>query len=341
MKMLITGVAGFVGSSLSRSILKERSDTEVYGIDNFSFGYRERLSDIMAGIHFKECDVFDIESAFPGVKFDLIVHCAAIAPLPECQISSARALQQNVSACGAISDYALRHGVRDIVFFSSGAIYEGVTNFPTTEANPIATRLVYPTTKYIAEVYWEAMTRSHGINVTSLRLFNLYGPHQDYFRKQPPLIGYLLKCLLTGEKAVLFSTGEQCRDYVYIDDLTQLVLQVGNQMRARPSGGHYDAINVGNGEPISVNSIIQRLESLSGIQLDLERREPAGYWNKYQQLAEQKIPLSESCISAEVLKHTHADITRARDQYGWTPSTPLNAGLAACLAHARATFEGQ
>lgn len=339
MKLLITGAAGFVGSSLARSIVQAGEPIEVYGIDNFSFGYAERLVDVRPHIQFKECDVFDIAQAFPGVRFDVIVHCAAIAPLPECQISSARALQQNVSACGAVADFALRHGVRDIVFFSSGAIYEGVTTFPTPEDVPVRTRLVYPTTKYLAEQYFEAMTRSHGLNVTSLRLFNLYGPHQDYFRKQPPLIGYILKCLLNDEQAVLFSSGEQQRDYVYIDDLTRLVLMVARQLRGLPEGGHYDAVNVGNGQPLSVNAVIETIESLAGRRLNIERREATGYWAKYTQLAEQAIQLQPECVAAEVNKHTHADLARVQARCGWQARTSMRDGLAACLQHARNTFE--
>jgi nucleoside-diphosphate-sugar epimerase len=338
MNILITGLAGFVGSSLARSILQTEPDIAIYGLDNFSFGYRERLSDIEGRLEFKDCDVFDIADAFPGVHFDLIVHCAAIAPLPECQISSARALQQNVGACGAVADFALRSGVRDIVFFSSGAIYEGVETFPTPENIAVRPRLVYPTTKFLAEQYFEAMTRSHGLNVTSLRLFNLYGPHQDYFRKQPPLIGYLLKTLLTRQQAVLFSSGEQCRDYVYIDDLTRLVMMVGRKMRSLSEGGTYDAINVGNGEPVSVNAILRTLEELAGLTLDVERREPTRYWDNYPQLNAQAIPLRPECIDAEVRKHTHADITAARLRYGWEAATQIRVGLTACLERARLLF---
>ena len=248
MNYFITGIAGFVGSSLARAILAKHPKARITGIDNMSFGYRERLSDIVDRIEFIEGDLVDIERLLGLRRFDSIVHCAAIAPLPECQRDSYRALSQNVAICGAVADYALASGSRDIVFFSSGAIYEGTAQFPTREDTSIATSLIYPTTKYIAEQYFEAMCRSHGLNVTAIRLFNLYGPHQDYFRKQPPLIGYLLTNLIRDQQAVLFSSGEQCRDYIYIDDLLELVQLSAVKMMNELTGGKFVAVNAGSGE---------------------------------------------------------------------------------------------
>jgi len=104
MKYLITGIAGFVGSSLARAILQKNPNASITGIDNFSFGYRERLADINDKIEFIEGDLVDIEILLGRRQFDSIIHCAAIAPLPECQRDSYRALSQNVAICGSIAD---------------------------------------------------------------------------------------------------------------------------------------------------------------------------------------------------------------------------------------------
>ncbi len=334
MKYLITGVAGFVGSSLARAILKKNPDASITGIDNFSFGYRERLSDIIDKIEFIEGDLVDIQRLLGKRHFDSIVHCAAIAPLPECQRDSHRAISQNVAICGSIADYALASGSRDIVFFSSGAIYEGVTQFPTSEENDISTSLIYPTTKYIAEQYFNAMCRSHGLNVTAIRLFNLYGPHQDYFRRQPPLIGYLLTNLICDREAVLFSSGEQCRDYIYIDDLLELVQQSAIKMMHSNSGGCFTAINAGSGIPVSVNEIIQILEQISGRKLKVQRRPAAEYWDKYNEIFERKITIDRGVIEREVNKHTQAATDKAREEFGWSAKVELREGLLACFQHA-------
>lgn len=335
MNYLITGIAGFVGSSLARAILAKDRSAHITGIDNMSFGYRERLADLVDRIDFIEGDLVDIKQLLGRRHFDSIVHCAAIAPLPECQRDSHRAISQNVAICGSIVDYALISGSRDIVFFSSGAIYEGTSQFPTQEDTTISTSLVYPTTKHIAEQYFAAMCRSHGINVTAIRLFNLYGPHQDYFRKQPPLIGYLLTCLIRDQNAVLFSSGEQSRDYVYIDDLLELVLLSAHKMKQSQTGGRYVAVNAGSGELISVNVIIGMLEQISGRPLKAERRPAAQYWDKYSELFERPIALNRVVIESEVNKHTQAAVEKAREEFGWTAKVSIQSGLAACFQHAK------
>jgi UDP-glucose 4-epimerase len=341
MNYLITGIAGFVGSCLARAILNKHPDARITGIDNMSFGYRERLTDIADRIEFIEGDLVYIDRLLGHRYFDSIVHCAAIAPLPECQRDSHRALSQNVAICGSVADFALASGSRNIVFFSSGAIYEGTTQFPTPEGTSISTSLIYPTTKYIAEQYFDAMCRSHGLNVTAIRLFNLYGPHQDYFRKQPPLIGYLLTSLIRDQLAVLFSSGEQCRDYVYIDDLLELVQLSALKMKDSPSGGRFVAVNAGSGVSLSVNAIIDMLETISGRQLKIERRPAAQYWDKYIELFERPIAIDRAVIEREVNKHTQAAIEKAREEFGWTAKVDLREGLAACYQHAQSIISNR
>jgi nucleoside-diphosphate-sugar epimerase len=335
MKYLITGIAGFVGSSLARAILKKIPYAVITGIDNMSFGYRERLDDIIDKIEFIEGDIVNIQGLLDGRHFDSIVHCAAIAALPECQRDSYRALNQNVAICGSIVDYALATGSRDIIFFSSGAIYESTKQFPTSEDVKIATSLVYPTTKYIAELYFEAMCRSHQLNVTAIRLFNLYGPHQDYFRKQPPLIGYLLTNLIRQQEAILFSTGEQCRDYIYIDDLLELVILGAEKMNVLQTGGKFLAVNAGSGKPISVNHIISLLENISECRLKVKRMPATQYWDKYSEIFDRKISIDRAVIEREVNKQTEASVDKVLNEFKWTAKVSLEEGLTACFNHAR------
>lgn len=335
MKILITGIAGFVGSSLARALLNANSNIQIIGIDNLSYGYLERLEDIKGRIHFYKHDISKLSEVINGEGIDIIVHCAAITPLPECQIDSHRAIVQNVANCGSVADFAIQNGIKNIIFFSSGAIYEGVDKFPTPEDISINTRLIYPATKYMAEIYFESMCRSYGINVTALRLFNLYGPHQDYFRKQPPLIGYLLKCLILKQQAILFSTGNQRRDYVYIDDLLDLINLVITKMLSDKTAGQFISLNVANGEPVSVNEVIATLEEVAQEKIVITRNPPTQYWDKYEQLKLRKIPLNEKIIQDEVQKFTHASLMKTEGILHWKAKMPMKTGLMKCYDFAK------
>lgn len=339
MNYLITGIAGFVGSSLARAILENDKNAKITGIDNMSYGHQERLADIVSRIEFIDGDLANIGTLLNCRHFDSIIHCAAIAPLPECQRDSHRAILENVAVCGSVVDYALASGSRNIVFFSSGAVYEGTAVFPTPEDVPICTTLIYPTTKHIAEQYFSAMCKSHKINVTAIRLFNLYGPHQDYFRKQPPLIGYLLKCIIRGDEANLFSSGNQCRDYIYIDDLLNLVTRCVKKMTGLKNPGTFMLVNAGSGQAVSVNGIIDLLEQISNRKLKVKRSPAGEYWDKYNELFERPIAIERSIIEGEVEKHTQASVERAYKEYDWVAKVTLRTGLERCLHHARNIIE--
>lgn len=336
-KILITGIAGFVGSTLARRLLSiGHGKHEITGIDNFSFGYRDRLADIVKFINFIECDVSEISERLGNENFDVIVHCAAIAPLPDCQIDSRRAIIENVANCGKIADFAMHSGTSNIVFFSSGAIYENIGIYPTPEDVTPRPKLVYPITKYIAEQYFQAVCAAHELNVVAIRLFNLYGPHQDYFRKQPPLIGYLLRCLIEKKQAVLFSSGNQRRDYVFIDDLVDFVLAAANYMcNLSETSERFLTVNAGTGVTISVNEIISLIEDISGEKLDIKRKTSEEYWNKYPELFERKIPLRKEIVGQEVEKFTHADIRKAFALLKWEPKVSMMQGLSECLEYAK------
>lgn len=335
MNYLITGIAGFVGSSLARALLEFDSGAQITGIDDLSFGYEERILDIRPRIEFINGDVKNLNSILQGKKFDSIIHCAAIAPLPECQRDSYRALAQNVAICGSIVDYATLSGSRDIVFFSSGAIYEGVKTLPTPESVSISPILVYPITKFLAEQYFQAMCQAYDINVSAIRLFNLYGPHQDYFRKQPPLIGYLLSCLLQNRTAEIYATGDQTRDYIFIDDLTACVTSTIEKMKLLQGGGNFMALNAGSGSSTSVDDIIAIIEDIAGESIKIERRLPGGFWDKYPDLFDRQIPLDTALVEREVRKTTLADTRTANAELSWSATTSLRDGLQSCFEFAK------
>lgn len=334
MKVLITGVAGFVGSSLARKLVEEDPSIRVVGVDNLKYGYKERLNDFEDLVKFYEMDVKDLCLNLEETDIDLIIHCAAIAPLPENQVNLYESINQNVAMCGSVVEFATNIGCENVIFFSSGAVYEGSGPRACVESDCISTSLVYPTSKYLAEQLFESLAKTYSFKVVVIRLFNLYGPKQDYFRKQPPLLGYLLKCINDGVVPTLYASKEAKRDYIYIDDLYELIVNICKKFESIEQGG-FIKVNAGSGEVYSVYDIIDRLEQLVGRKLDYVIGDKSDFWSKYPSLFDKPLPLSREVLVNEVDKIAIADIEFSKIFFKWYPKVSLETGLKACFEYSK------
>ncbi len=334
MKILITGSAGFVASSLIDYFNKYNSDISIIGLDDFSYGYKNRLEGL--NLKFLEVGIKEFTSNKKYLEsFDAVIHCAAIAPLPENEIDPVKSYENNLINTIRMADYCSKIGCAKLIFFSSGAIYENDTSFPSKEFEHKTTNLVYPTSKMCAEHALSSYSRSYGLNTVALRLFNLYGPRQDYFRKQPPLIGYILKCLIKNETAFLYSDGEQRRDYIYIFDVFEIVKKI----LFSDNKDNFIALNIGTGNTYSVNQIVEKLSEISGKNVDIERLSASNYWDKYPKLFNRKLSLSKDLISKEVNKYSEAEISRLIDTLKYIPKVSIERGLRECYEYALKYFK--
>ena len=332
MKILITGAAGFVASHLIEFINKNHCEDNIIGIDNFSYGYKERLENLR--LSFIEDDINNINN-IKLTNIDAIIHTAAIAPLPDNEIDPSKSYIENVVNTVKVAEYATKIGCRKIIFLSSGAIYENDLSFPSHERDHLKTSLVYPTSKMCAEHALNSYSRSYGLSTYALRLFNLYGPRQDYFRKHPPLIGYLLKCIFQDEVATLFSDGRQQRDYVYIDDLARIIMQLLKNNHDRIG---LTALNVGSGIAHSVNEIVELLSDISGKEIIINRKDSTKFWHKYASIFERKYPLDVNIIKKEVNKYTLSDNRYLKEITNLSCSTSMRNGLEECYYYAKKYF---
>lgn len=330
MKVLITGIAGFVGSSLCK-VLQKDCRLEIFGVDDLSFGHIERCAGFQERIVVKTASVQDYLCS-ESSKFDLIINTAAIAPLPENQINHHRSIETSLGVAASIVDYCLRTGCNNIIHISTSAVYEGAGDQlgPSKETDPVKPHLMYPLSKYLVEQYLEQQAHVYGMDINCIRLFNLYGPHQDYFRKQPPLLGYLLKNIIQDQPVTIFSKGKAVRDYIYIDDLVDLIktLSMG-------SVGGYNIINAGTGSAYNVDQMIEACNEVANKKLNVIRGNTQDFWRKYPELVSAKIPLPHEFIEREVEKNSIADISKAREVYGWEPKFNLRRGLKVCHQHAK------
>ena len=175
-----------------------------------------------------------------------------------------------------------------------------------------------------AEHALNSFANSYKLRVFALRLFNLYGPRQDYFRKQS-LIGYLIKCLIKEEKAILFSNGEQRRDYIYIKDVYKII----NLLLNLKANEYFVPVNLGSGFTYSVNEIINILSKVSGKKLKIERRKLKIIGINIHIYLIKNFHY-QNLLLVEVTKYSEADISKLKDLLNFQPDTKIEEGLKEC-----------
>ena len=323
MKTLITGAAGFIGSQLAHLLLQQGE--ELVLIDNYSYGREDNLifddhdfrSEVM------KLDIRDkegIENIFKGGDIDYAYNIAGIAPLPDNQLNPQEAIEVNVVGFVNILENARIYGVKKVIQASTNAMYENETEFPTSEANFKVPTLIYPNTKYAAERFAQSYCDTYGMNVTCLRFANVYGPHVDCLRKQPPFVAYMVRELYYNRTPIFHSTGEQRRDYIYVEDLIDLAIAV------RKTDG-FDAVNVSSNKNYSVNEMYQIAQNIMGKSIKPDYASDAHYWEKYPALFDGKYPIRESILNHEINKYSLCNNSYAYEKYGWSPKFSMEDGL--------------
>jgi UDP-glucose 4-epimerase len=299
--VLVTGVAGFIGSNLAARLRDEGH--RVVGLDNLSAGTRENVP---AGVELHVRDVREpgLDAVFAGA--DTVFHLAAKNCLYDCLQNPVETSDVNVTGTANVLEHARRAGVRKVIYADSSAEYEGITEFPS-RVDRVAPLGPYAVSKRGGALFCETYRRMHGLNVTTLRYFNVYGPAQDWRRMIPPLMSAFTMRLLAGEAPIIYGTGRKRRDFVYVDDVNDFHLLAMRDPRT--DGGTF---NVGSGVNHSVLEIYEMIEAVlrTGIR-----------------------PLFKDDLPGEA-EITLADIERER-ALGWTPKTDLRTGLTRTIEYIR------
>ena len=256
MNFLITGAAGFLGSSLANQLAREGH--QVRGIDDLSTGDPQALS---PDVHFTRGDVSDRPKLWTLLQeVDVVYHLAARVSVPESILYPRDYNTVNVGGTVALMEAMRDVGVRRVVLASSGAVYGDRGEQPLSESATPDPRSPYAVSKLAAEFYVRTIGSLWGIETVSLRIFNAYGPGQHLPPSHPPVVPYFLRQALRSGTVVVHGDGSQTRDYVYVDDVVSAMVAAST---APDVSGL--VINVGSGAETSVRELVRLvLESTAG-----------------------------------------------------------------------------
>lgn len=289
MKVLVTGVRGFIGAAVARAA--HRQGHEVIGVDKSAEG--RSLPDAVDMIEGDITRPAAWRSAFRGV--DVVVHSAAVHLAGQIQDGPIRSIEVNLHGTRLMLDTAAQSGVSRFVYLSSAKAYGEPLAFPSSEADLLNPVEPYGLAKTLGEEYCRYYAARGAMDCVSVRPFSVYGPDQDL---HTGYIGQLIEAWLSNRPATLSGQPRFLRDFVHIDDVVDVCLAAAR----RPDA--YDVVNAGSGQATSLQTLVADFASLCGDSIHVEY----------------------SPARAGTIERTLADLTRMLDLLGRRP-VPVNAGL--------------
>ena len=313
MSILITGVAGFIGFHLAKTLLDQ--GREVVGVDDLNDYYDPALKEARLaglkgrdGFNFLKLDVSDrVRIETLAAKYqDLtgIVHLAAQAGVRYSLVNPFAYMQANVDAHLVLLEAARRlPALKHFVYASSSSVYGANTHLPFSvddrTDNPVS---LYGATKKTMEVMSESYARMWDLPLTGLRFFTVYGPWG-----RPDMAAFIfLRKILAGEAIPVFNNGDMQRDFTYVDDIvTGIVACLDQPPEAMDDTSSHRIYNIGNNNSESLMRFISIIEETVGIRAEIEF-----------------LPMQPGDVQA-----TYADIEATTRDFGFVPSTPIDVGL--------------
>ena len=304
-QVLVTGGSGFIGSHLAAHLLEEGYRVRI--LDNFATGRRENLRVLGGDVEVVEGDIQSYERVNKAVAgCEVVFHQAALPSVPRSVQDPLTSNATNVIGTLNVLLAARDHDVRRVVCASSSSVYGSNVELPKREDGPTGPISPYATAKLAGEGYARSMHGVYGLDTVSLRYFNVFGPRQDPTSQYAAVIPNFITALAAGRSPVIFGDGEQSRDFTYVANVVAANLLA---MEAPAAAGK--VYNIACGERVTINRLVAELRDLLGSDVEPEYA-PA---------------------RAADVRHSLADLSRAREDLGYEPAVPLRDGLERTIQH--------
>jgi len=297
--IVITGGAGFIGSSIAREALERGFEVRI--IDNMFTGSPENISDINGRVKLINGDIRDrglLEKELEGADF--VSHQAALRCVPTSLKEPFEYNDVNINGTLNVLEAARKCGVKRVVFASSSSVYGDTEKLPEKESDELKPLSPYAVTKLAGELYMKSYYQLYGLETVSLRYFNVYGPGQDPRSKYSTVIPLFIDTIRKGQSPVIFGDGTQSRDFAYVKDVAK-----ANILSCTAKGVGGEEFNIAGGRRISINEIVQKIGDVLGKSVE---------------------PSYAGERQGDVM-HSLADMTKSREMLGYEPGYDFETGL--------------
>ncbi len=305
MKALVTGGGGFIGSNVVRALLERGDDVRV--LDNFSTGSRTNLSGLESDVQLVEGDLRSYERVHAAVRgVEVVFHQGALPSVPRSVQDPLTTTAVNIEGTLNVLLAARDEGVRRIVNASSSSVYGNTGELPRVETQSPDPISPYAVAKLAAERFCTSFSRVYGMEIVSLRYFNVFGPYQDPTSQYAAVVPRFIHSIAHGEPVTIYGDGEQSRDFTFVDNVVR-----ANLLAADAEGVGGEILNVATGGSVTVNALADTIGKLLGKPVE-KSYEPAR--------------------DGDVLA-SWADVSEARRLLGFEPEVDFEDGLRRAADH--------